>query len=247
MIRLIRTQTYEDMSRQAANLLASQVLVKPDCVLGLATGSTPVGAYRQLVARYEAGDLDFSHVTSVNLDEYCGISIENQQSYWAFMHENLFDHINMNPSNIHLPNGADTDSARECARYDGVIAACGGIDLQLLGIGRNGHIGFNEPDDHFASGTHCVELTESTIEANTRFFSSREEVPRRAYTIGMRAIMQAKKVLLVANGEEKAEAVYRSFFGPVTPRVPASILQLHPDVTVICDEAAFSKCPKLSV
>ena len=242
-MRLICAKNYQDMSRKAANIISAQVILCPESVLGLATGSTPIGIYRQLIAWYEKGDVDFSRTVSINLDEYCGLTARDPQSYSFFMHQNFFDHINIDPARIFLPDGMQTDSALECARYDGVIAAHGGIDLQLLGIGRNAHIGFNEPDDHFSKGTHQVTLTESTIQANTRFFRSESEVPRQAYSVGMQAIMQARKILLVASGEDKAEALQKSFFGPVTPQVPASILQLHQDVTVIADAAALSLCP----
>ena len=242
-MRLICAKNYQDMSRKAANIISAQVILCPESVLGLATGSTPIGIYRQLIAWYEKGDVDFSRTVSINLDEYCGLTARDPQSYSFFMHQNFFDHINIDPARIFLPDGMQTDSVLECARYDGVIAAHGGIDLQLLGIGRNAHIGFNEPDDHFSKGTHQVTLTESTIQANTRFFRSESEVPRQAYSVGMQAIMQARKILLVASGEDKAEALQKSFFGPVTPQVPASILQLHQDVTVIADAAALSLCP----
>lgn len=243
-MRLICAKDYEDMSRKAADLLSAQVILRPDCVLGLATGSTPLGIYRQLISRYEAGELDFSQVTSINLDEYCGLPAENSQSYHWFMQHNLFSRINIRLDHVFLPDGTQTDSAGECARYDGIVEAQGGIDLQLLGLGRNAHIGFNEPDTCFSNGTHQVVLTESTIAANTRFFEKEADVPRRAYSLGMRGIMQARKILLAVSGEDKAEALRNSFFGPVTPAVPASILQLHPDVTVIADAAALSLCPK---
>lgn len=242
-MKLIRAKDYQDMSRKAANILSAQVLIKPESVLGLATGSTPLGIYRQLAQWYERGDLDFSAVTTVNLDEYWGLSPEHEQSYHAFMHENFFRWVNIDPARIDLPSGTAPDAEAECRRYDRVIANHGGIDLQLLGIGRNAHIGFNEPDDHFSTGTHLVALTESTIAANTRFFDRAEEVPRQALSMGMREITQAKKILLVASGADKAEALRASLFGPVTPRVPASILQLHGDVIVVADEEALSLCP----
>ena len=205
-------------------------------------GSSPIGTYEQLVKWYEKGDLDFADVTTVNLDEYYGMKPENDQSYHYFMHDHFFDHVNIDPSRINLPNGMEPDEKKECARYDAVLRSVGDVDIQLLGIGRNGHIGFNEPDDCFAKGTHCVELTESTIEANKRFFASEDEVPRRAYSMGIHTIMTAKKVLVVASGEDKAWAIRESCFGPVTPKVPGSILQLHNDAIVIADEAALSLC-----
>ena len=229
------------MSRKAANIISAQVIMKPDCVLGLATGSTPIGLYQQLVAWYEKGDLDFSEVRTVNLDEYKGLSRENDQSYYYFMHHNLFDHVNLPAENSHLPNGMEPDSDKECRRYSELIRSMGGVDLQLLGIGHNGHIGFNEPGDAFDNDVHCVDLTQSTIEANKRFFASADDVPKQAYTMGIKTIMQAKKILLVVSGEDKAEIVKTAFQGPVTPAVPASILQLHNDVTIVADEAALSK------
>lgn len=240
-MRIIKAKDYQDMSRKAANIISAQVISKPDCVLGLATGSTPIGAYKQLVEWYEKGDLDFSQVTSVNLDEYKGLTRDNDQSYYYFMNDNLFSHVNINKENTHLPDGTEADSDKACADYNEVIKAVGGIDLQLLGLGHNGHIGFNEPADSFPLYTHCVDLTESTIKANQRFFASYDDVPKQAYTMGIGTIMSAKKVLVVVSGEDKAEIVKKAFFGPVTPQVPASILQLHPDVTVVADEAALSR------
>ena len=237
-MRIIRTKDYEEMSRKAAAIISAQVVIKPDCVLGLATGGTPVGIYKNLVNWYQGGDLDFSEVTSVNLDEYRGLPREHKESYWSFMHRNLFDYVNMNPNHINLPDGMNMDADAECARYDRVIESVGGIDLQLLGIGHDGHIGFNEPSNAFDLGTHCVKLTDETIDANQRFFNNREEVPREAYTMGTRTIMQARKVLMVVSGKDKAEIIKKAFYGPVTPEVPASILQMHPDVTVIADETA---------
>lgn len=241
-MRIYKTANYEAMSRKAANIIAAQVISKPDCVLGLATGSTPIGTYKHLIEKYENGDLDFSEAVSVNLDEYKGLPKENDQSYDYFMHHNLFSHINMKAS--YLPDGTKEDGAEECLRYEAQIQSLGGIDLQLLGLGHNGHIGFNEPSETFETITHCVDLQESTIEANKRFFASIDDVPRQAYTMGIGTIMSAKKVLVLISGEDKAEIVRDAFFGPVTPKVPASILQLHPDVVIIADEAALSKSPK---
>lgn len=240
-MRIYRTKNSADMSREAANIISAQIIMKPDCVLGLATGSTPIGLYKQLIEWYQKGDLDFSEVRTVNLDEYKGISRENDQSYYYFMHQNLFDHVNIPEGNTHLPDGMALDPEKECDRYNNLIQSMGGVDLQLLGIGHNGHIGFNEPGDSFDKQVHCVNLTESTIEANKRFFASADEVPRQAYTMGIGNILQAKKILIVANGEGKAEIVKKAFFGPVTPQVPASILQLHQDVVLVADEAALSK------
>lgn len=243
-MQIYRAKDYEDMSRKAANIIASQVVLKPDCVLGLATGSTPIGAYKNLVEKYEQGDLDFSQVTTVNLDEYKGLPRENDQSYYYFMHDNLFDHVNVKPENTHLPDGTKEDAKEECARYEELIRSLGGQDLQLLGLGHNGHIGFNEPDTVFEKTTHCVDLQESTIEANKRFFASADDVPKQAYTMGIGTIMQAKKILVVVSGEDKADTVAKAFFGPVTPEVPASILQFHKDVILVADEAALSKVPR---
>jgi len=243
-MQIYRAKDYEDMSKKAANIIASQVVLKPDCVLGLATGSTPIGAYKNLVEKYEQGDLDFSQVTTVNLDEYKGLPRENDQSYYYFMHDNLFDHVNVKPENTHLPDGTKEDANEECARYEELIRTLGCHDLQLLGLGHNGHIGFNEPDAIFEKATHCVDLQESTIEANKRFFASADDVPKQAYTMGIGTIMQAKKILVVVSGEDKADTVAKAFFGPVTPEVPASILQFHKDVILVADEAALSKVPR---
>lgn len=244
MMRIIETKDYADMSRKAANLIAAQVTMKPDCVLGLATGSSPIGTYDRLVELYEQGDLDFSGISTVNLDEYKGLDRENDQSYYYFMHKHLFDRVNIAAERTNVPNGMEPDADKECVRYEELIASMGGVDLQLLGLGHNGHIGFNEPAEVFDKATHCVNLTESTIEANKRFFASADDVPRQAYTMGIGTIMRAKKVLLVVSGEEKADIVAKAFFGDVTPAVPASILQMHPDVTVVADAAALSKIPR---
>lgn len=241
MLRVLEGKDYDDMSRIAANMIFAQITLEPDCVLGLATGSTPIGTYNHLVESYKKGDLDFSQVTSVNLDEYRGLDGTNDQSYRYFMNEHLFDHVNIKHENTHVPDGTNPDAAKECAHYDQQIEALGGVDLQLLGLGNNGHIGFNEPGDIFEKGTHCVNLTESTIKANSRFFSSMEEVPTQAYTMGIGNILQAKKILLIVSGTAKADIVRETFMGSITPRVPASILQLHKDVVLIGDKAALSK------
>lgn len=242
-MNIIKAKDYQDMSRKAANIISAQIFMKPDCVLGLATGSTPIGTYAQLIDWYKKGDLDFSRLSTVNLDEYRGLNHTDSQSYYYFMHENLFKHVNIRENVSFVPDGTDEDADRACASHEEIIRKLGGIDLQLLGLGNNGHIGFNEPSDEFEKDTHCVDLTESTIEANSRFFASKEEVPTQAYTMGIRTIMQAKKILVVVNGEGKADIVAKAFFGPVTPQVPASILQMHADVTVVGDEAALSKLP----
>ncbi len=241
-MQIIRTKDYEDLGRRAANLIAAQIWMKPDCVLGLATGSTPVGIYRQLVRMYEKGDLDFSSVTTVNLDEYKGLDRENKQSYAYYMHQQLFDHVNLEPCRTYLPDGMNPNVEEESNIYEKLIRSMGGQDIQLLGLGHNGHIGFNEPEDQFEPVTHLVNLTDRTIEANQRFFATKEEVPRQAYTMGIGTIFQAKKILLVVSGKEKAEILQQVLFGPVTPMVPGSVLQLHPDVTVVADEDALSCC-----
>ena len=232
---------YKGMSRKAASILAAQISLKPRSVLGLATGSTPIGMYDQLVEWHKAGDLDFSAVRTVNLDEYVGLAPDHDQSYRYFMNHHLFDRVNIDKRNTHVPNGLAADPAAECLRYDRVVEDMGGVDIQVLGMGHNGHIGFNEPSDHFPLGTNLVDLQESTINANARFFASRDEVPRQAMTMGIRTIMMAKKILVVVNGEGKAEIVKKAFTGPVTPQVPASVLQLHSDVVLVGDRAALSK------
>ena len=235
------TEDYKTMSRKAANIVSAQVILKPNSVLGLATGSTPEGMYAQLVDWYRKGDLDFAAVKSVNLDEYVGLEPTHEQSYRYFMQHHLFDHVNINPANTNVPDGLASDPEAECRWYNQVIRNMGGIDLQVLGLGGNGHIGFNEPCDHFPVITHLVDLTPSTIEANSRFFASADDVPRQALSMGIGTIMRARKILVVVSGEDKADAVYQAVRGPVTPEVPASILQLHPDVTLVGDEKAMSK------
>lgn len=244
-MRIIKAKDYKDMSRKAANIISAQIIVKPDCVLGLATGSTPIGAYEQLVEWYNKGDLDFSEVTSVNLDEYKGLTRDNEQSYYYFMNEHLFSKVNINKDRTFLPDGTESDSGAACRKYNETIHSVGGVDLQLLGLGHNGHIGFNEPADTFEKETHCVTLSERTIQANTRFFASEKDVPRQAYTMGIQTIMSARRILVVVSGEDKADAVKAAFFGPVTPKVPGSILQFHQDVILVADEAALSKCSEL--
>ncbi len=235
-MKFITVKNYDELSKKAANIIAAQVISKPCSVLGLATGSTPVGTYKKLAEYNKAGDVDFSCVTSVNLDEYQGLKGDNDQSYRYFMNNNLFKYINIDINKTFVPDGCAPDLAEEGKRYDELIKSLGGIDIQLLGIGLDGHIGFNEPDDAFTAETHEVELDPSTIEANARFFASKDDVPTKAITMGMMSIMQAKKILLIANGKNKKDIVEKSFFGPITPQVPASILQLHPDVTVIFSE-----------
>ena len=239
-MKIIRAKDYKDMSRKAANIISAQIIMKPQCVLGLATGSTPIGTYDQLVEWYNKGDLDFSEVTTVNLDEYKGLTRENEQSYYYFMNDKLFSRVNINKDRTFLPDGMEPDSDKACKDYNEIIASVGGVDLQLLGLGHNGHIGFNEPGMAFEAETHCVNLTESTMKANQRFFASMDDVPKQAYTMGIKTIMQAKKILIVISGEDKAQIVMDAFFGPITPKVQASVLQLHNDVTIVADEAALS-------
>ena len=239
-MKLIRVADAAQAGKVAAEIIAQKIKSCPDCVLGLATGSTPIETYNNLVQIYRQGSVDFSRVRAVNLDEYIGLGAEHDQSYAWFMRQYLFDHVNIDPANTYIPNGLETDSDKECRRYDAVIESLGGIDLQLLGIGPNGHIGFNEPSDAFAKGTHRVDLTEATIAANSRFFESIDQVPKQAYSMGIQNIMHARQLLMVATGENKARAVRDAFLGDINPWVPASVLQLHPDFTLIADEAALS-------
>ena len=232
-MKFITVDTYEELSRIGADIIGAQIILKPNCVLGLATGSSPLGIYANLIEDNKKGKIDFSNVTSINLDEYLGLTGDNDQSYRYFMDNNLFNHVNIKKENTFVPNAVAEDIEKECKEYDQRIIDKGGIDIQLLGIGLDGHIGFNEPDTCFTKETHTVTLDESTIAANARFFEKEEDVPRKAVTLGMGGIMQAKKVLLIASGDSKKEIVNKAFFGPITPEVPASILQLHPDVTVI--------------
>lgn len=240
-MRIYCEKDYDAMSRRAAQIIAAEITHNPACVLGLATGSTPEGAYKYLVEWHKKGCLSFRDVLSVNLDEYKGLAPDHDQSYRYFMQKNLFDHVDIRPENTRVPDGLAADSAKECADYDAYIRSLGYADLQLLGIGRNGHIGFNEPGDFFVKETHVVDLAENTIDANARFFASRNDVPKQALSMGMGAIMGAKKVLLCASGEEKADAILGCVNGAISSRCPASILQLHPNVVVVIDEAAASK------
>lgn len=235
-MRFIKVENYEQLSRKAGNIIAAQVIANPESVIGLATGSSPLGTYKHLIEANKNGDVDFSAVTTVNLDEYIGLDGTNDQSYRYFMNTNLFNHINIDIANTFVPDGCASDMEKVCNDYDERIKKLGGIDLQLLGIGVDGHIGFNEPDSSFTKATHVVDLHPSTIEANSRFFEDESMVPRKAVTMGMGSIMSAKKILFIANGKAKKEIVDKAFFGPITPEVPASILQLHPDVTVIYSE-----------
>ena len=237
-MRIIVCENYEEVSKKAAQMILSQVTLKPNSVLGLATGSTPIGMYENLVKLNKNGDIDFSEVRTFNLDEYYKLPKESDQSYHYFMYKNLFDHININPENIHIPNGMTADVDAECERYDELIKEAGGVDIQVLGIGNNAHIGFNEPTINFEKGTHLVELEESTIEANSRFFDNIEDVPKKAITMGVGSIFKSKKIMLIATGENKAEAIYNTVYGKVVPEVPASILQFHSDIVLILDKKA---------
>lgn len=239
-MKIYQEKDYDALSRRAANLISAEVIRKPDCVLGLATGSTPVGTYRQLSAWNQKGDFSFKDVRTVNLDEYLGLPPTHDQSYRYFMQENLFDKIDIPFEHTHVPDGMAADPEQECRRYDELVRSLGYADLQLLGLGRNGHIGFNEPGGCFRKETHVVELTQNTIEANARFFENEAAVPKKAITMGIGCIMAARRVLLVASGANKAEAVYRTVCGPITPQCPASILQLHNDVVIVGDEEALS-------
>lgn len=241
MIKFICGKTEKEASLAAANVMADVIKEKKNAVIGLATGSSPINMYGELIRMCRDGEISFSEVKSVNLDEYVGLSPDHDQSYAYFMSRNLFDHIDIDKANTNLPSGLAKDPLAECKRYDSVIESMGGIDIQLLGIGNNGHIGFNEPDDHFPKTTNLVKLTDSTIDANSRFFASRDLVPTEAISMGIGQIMAAKKILLVAFGKGKANILEKAFFGPVTPNVPASALQFFKgDVVVCADEAALS-------
>ena len=240
-MRILSSRDYDQMSRRAAYVVAGQVLSKPRSVLGLATGETPLGLYRELVRFFQEGDLDFSDVVTFNLDEYLGLPRHDPHSYAWYMEEHLFRFVNVAPERRHIPDGTAADPGAECLRYERTLEAAGGVDLQILGLGRDGHIGFNEPDVKFEKGTHVVELAASTIQANARFFPSPDQVPTRALSMGIKTIMSAKRILLLASGKEKANAIAAAVRGPVTPDLPASVLQLHPDATFVVDAAAASK------
>lgn len=232
--------TEEQIGIAAGNYMCGQVLQKPNSVLGLATGSTPLKPYSQMIELYKKGVVDFSKVTTFNLDEYVNLDVNDKNSYHSFMHENLFDHINIPAENINFLDGNAKNPEEECRRYEEKIKAAGGIDIQLLGIGSNGHIAFNEPADCFQRWSHVVTLKESTVKDNSRFFKSIDEVPTQALTMGIGSIMQAKKILIIAIGENKAKAIKQLIDGNVTPMCPASVLQFHTDVTLMLDKAAAS-------
>lgn len=239
-MQIVSCVDYADMSRKAARIIAAQVQLKPQCVLGLATGSTPVGTYKELIRFHRNEELDFSNVTTFNLDEYYGLGPEHEQSYRYFMQHNLFNYVNIPPENTHVPDGLTRDVARTCAEYDNLVASLGGTDIQLVGIGDNGHIAFNEPSAVFVADTHLVDLNEDTIRANARFFASEADVPRQAITMGMRSIFSAKLILLLASGPNKASAIAGMLKGPIDPQLPASILHLHPNVMVIAVKEALA-------
>lgn len=235
-MKIVITENYQQLSQQAARIVAKAILANPGLVLGLATGDTPRGMYRYLVAFYREGLLDFSQITSFNLDEYVGIDPHDPHSYHFYMQENLMGQVNIPPENVHIPLGVAADLLEECRQFEQAIERVGGIELQVLGLGENGHIGFNEPGADWGSTTHLVELTEETRRANSRFFSPGEEIPKKALTMGIKTIMQASQILLLVSGERKGVTLAEVLFGPVTPRVPASVLQLHPKVTVLVDQ-----------
>jgi glucosamine-6-phosphate deaminase len=237
-VRIVIAKDYEDMSARAARIVAGQIYLKPNSVLGMATGSTPLLMYKELIRVHREVGLDFSEIVTFNLDEYLGLPKEDEQSYNYYMFQHFFNHINIKQENIYIPDGMMKDVEQECKQYDRDIQEKGGIDLQVLGIGNNGHIGFNEPDIKFEATTHKVKLDDETINANARFFATIEEVPRFAISMGIKTIMHAKKIVLLASGENKAEVIYRALFEGITPEIPASILQLHQDVTVIVEENA---------
>lgn len=238
MLKIYIEENYEQMSKRAALIMASQIIFKGDCVLGLATGSTPVGMYEQLIDMHKRGEIDFADVTTFNLDEYYNLPKENENSYYSFMMNNLLNHINVKEDNIHIPNGMAEDVEEECKSYEEKMKKAGGIDIQLLGIGGNGHIGFNEPGEKLSVDTNIVDLAEKTIKANSRFFDNEEDVPRRAISMGMASIMKAKKIILLASGEGKAEVIREMTNGYINTKIPASLLQAHPDITLVLDKDA---------
>lgn len=240
-MRLIIVKDYDEMSWKAASLVSSQINLKPASILGLATGDTPKGMYKELVNLYKKKELDFEKIKTFNLDEYYGIDENNSQSYHYFMMNNLFNHINIPKENINIPKGSIKNVEKECSKYEQKIKETGGIDLQILGIGTNGHIGFNEPDVNFEAKTHLVNLDKKTIEANSRFFNNKEEVPTKAISMGIKTIMHSKKIILLVSGISKADVIAKAINGKITPEIPATILQLHQDVIVIIDKEAASK------
>ncbi len=243
-MKVIVCENYEELSNQAAKIVSSQLIVKPNSILGLATGSTPIGLYRNLIEMNKKGEIDFSKVKTFNLDEYYPIKKSNDQSYDYFMNEQLFSQVNIDKNNINIPNGEASDAEAECARYESLLDEIGGVDLQILGIGQNGHIAFNEPDEKLVAVTHLTGLTQNTIEANARFFASEDEVPKQALTMGMGSILKAKKIVIMANGANKAKAVAELMDDMISTSNPATMLKVHADVTLICDKEAFSQVKK---
>ena len=240
-MKVIKVKDYNELSSKAAQLITEQIIKKKNSVLGLATGSTPIGVYQELIGKFQKGELDFSEVITFNLDEYYGLSPEHPQSYYFFMWDIFFKHINIKKENVHLLNGVTENVDKECKQYEDLIKKNGGIDLQILGIGNNGHIGFNEPDVSLNTKTHLVNLTAKTIKANSRFFNDVQEVPRQAITMGIGTIMRARKIILLASGKRKAKVIERTINGPINTKVPASVLQLHNDVTIVVDQKAASQ------
>lgn len=241
LMNIIKCNTYEEISRQAADIICEQIKKKPESVLGLATGSTPLGLYKTLIERYKTHQIDFSRVSTVNLDEYYPMSPENPQSYRYYMNNNLFYYINIDMDNTHVPDGHSSTPEENAAEYDRIIERLGGIDIQVLGIGNNGHIGFNEPESDLYVGTHLTELSENTRKSNARFFEDEKDIPTHAVTMGIGSIFKAKKIILLANGSSKAQAISQILKGRITTACPASLLQLHSDVTLICDSQALSE------
>lgn len=240
-MNFIICENYDEMSKKAAEIVAKQIKDKPDSILGLATGSTPIGLYKELIARCNSKEISFENIKSFNLDEYYPISKTNDQSYYYFMNENLFSHVNIKKENTDIPNGEAADPQKECADYEERISQSNGVDIQILGIGQNGHIGFNEPGEALIASTHLTGLTQNTIEANSRFFDSIDDVPKSALTMGIGTILKAKKIILLASGENKKDAIAALLNDEITSKVPATVLKLHNDVTVICDKAAYNK------
>lgn len=240
-MKILKFATYDEMSAAAADIIAKQISVKKDSVIGLATGSTPVGMYKKLAEMNQAGIIDFASVKTVNLDEYYPIDPENRQSYRYFMNDNLFNHINIDKANTYVPNGAAENADEACETYEKIIKSLGGIDIQVLGIGQNGHIGFNEPEDYLYLYTHKTGLTDNTIQANSRFFSDDEIMPTAALTMGMGTIFGAKKIIMLINGKNKREAFEKLLNDRITTDCPATLLKLHPNVTILCDKEAFGE------
>ena len=237
-MKILVCKDYEELSRKSAEIIVSQVNQKKDSVLGLATGGTPVGMYKELVKSYREGKVDFGKVITFNLDEYYGVDHENINSYHYYMNTNFFDHVNVERKNINIPNGMSKDIEKECREYDEKIQNMGGIDLQVLGVGLNGHIGFNEPAKELMSGTHITDLTKETINANARFFEDISQVPTRAITVGMATILRSKKIVVLINGKNKSKIFDKITGKKITTQIPATLLQLHPDVTIVVDEQA---------